>query len=439
MKKIAKGWKSKKEIPALLFSLAFGLLPFSSRAQDINQEPLPQEELPSTTPAVPITPPTTVDEADAMAKTLYGAPDVPAEEPPNPEGQPARPWKFTLHGEVIAAYDSNIFITRRNPKSNYVFNLSPGFTFSWGDWKAQQESFVVVDYTLTQLLFVENPKEDAIEQEAVVDGQWRLAHFSIALHSTFEDLTSPDIDIGARTRRRLFRTGVIDRYDISDATYVEANFYNNISDYTTRLSSVEWIGRFWFNYKPTEKLTTGAGLSIGRLDVQHSPGQTFEQVLGRVIYAPTEKLSFEGDGGLEFRQIEGSDRVSPVFNIAGSYKPWEATEIKVAAYRKVENSASVAADNYTITGFSVEGKRTLRSGLDFVLAGGFNHSDYNGTTGHNVPLRIDNYFFIRPSLRFELARRMHIELFYEYQQNASTNLSTAFDDTQAGVEFRYDY
>lgn len=391
-------------------------------------------------PAEPMAPPTTVEEADAMTATLY--PDdreIADPAPANSDGEPARPWKLTLHGGASVIYDSNIFIAPAHRQADLLTTLSSGLRFALGDWLAQQENFLVFDYTLSGLVFASHPSQDTVEQLAMLDAQWRRARFTFALQFRFQDLSSPNVDVGNRTRRRLYETALLNKYEISDKTYIEANLHSNVDDYSREISSTEWIGRFWFNYRSTPKLTFGAGTSVGHLDVEDSPGQTFGQLLVRTSYTATEKLSFEAYGGVEIRHLETGDRVFPVLNATAGYRPFEATEVTVSAYRKVENSALLAGENYTITGFTAEASRTVRAGCDFIFAGGYNHSDYSAASRRDATSRADSYYFVRPSLRFDVARRLHVEVFYLYQQNDSTYAPTAFQDTQAGALARFDY
>src|SRR5205823_4953526 len=146
----------------------------------------------------------------------------------------------------------------------------------------------------------------------------------------------PDIDVSERTKRRLYRTTTRAKYDLGDKTYLDADLQNRVADYVTHLSSTEWQTHFWFNYNWTQKVTVGTGISGGVLDVELSGEQTYEQALTRVTYAGTEKLSIEADGGVEFRQTnDNSNIVTPVFMLTATYRPFEATQLKLSASRHI--------------------------------------------------------------------------------------------------------
>ncbi len=434
------GWKPFRHfLRAGVAAAALAVMPCPVLAQsdEAAVEPMPQD--PSLVPPVPMAPPTTMEQADALADTLY--PDERAEDqvPASSQGVPTRPWKLTLHGSVSEVYDSNIFIASRHREADLVSTLSPGFKFTLGDWLEQKGNYVTLDYTLSGLIFADHSSQDAIEQEAALDAQWVQARFTFGLQFRFQDLTSPDIDVGDRTRRRIYETALLSKYEIREQVYVEANLYNVVSDYETRLSSYEWIGRFWLDYASTPKMTFGPGVSVGYLNVENSPSQTYERVLGRMTYSATDKLLFEADGGVEIRQAGHHDRVEPILNITGTYHPYEATELKLTASRKVQNSAALAGENYTFTGVDVEVSRTVRAGCDLVLGGGYGHSDYQPTESNRAREREDDYFFVKPSVRFLVAERLHVDFFYLYQENESTRGLSSFGDHQAGARIRFDY
>ena len=77
----------------------------------------------------------------------------------------------------------------------------------------------------------------------------------------------------------------------------------------------------WFTYQIAPKTKVSLGSRLGLVNVESSPTQTFEQLVGRVTYAPGAKLGFNADGGVEWRQFgrgRGGD-VFGVFNFSGTF------------------------------------------------------------------------------------------------------------------------
>ncbi len=72
------------------------------------------------------------------------------------------------------------------------------------------------------------------------------------------------------------------------------------------------------------------------------------------ITSSVERFRLTISGGLEFRQFGGGgDSVSPVYEIAGSYRPFENTIITIAGSRRTDSSASLAGQDYSETTMSL--------------------------------------------------------------------------------------
>src|SRR5258708_1708605 len=44
---------------------------------------------------------------------------------------------YVLHGELRAAYESNIFIREHNAEDDFIFTISPGIAVGWGEFKSE--------------------------------------------------------------------------------------------------------------------------------------------------------------------------------------------------------------------------------------------------------------------------------------------------------------
>src|SRR5207248_3591954 len=100
----------------------------------------------------------------------------------------------------------------------------------------------------------------------------------------------------------------------------------------------------------------------------------------------------------------GGDSVSPVYEIAGSYRPFENTNITIAGSRRTVSSASLAGQDYTDTNISVTFSQRLFSRLAFSLGVGYTNSDYLSATNGASTARSDDYFYIEPSIDLDVTR-----------------------------------
>src|SRR4029077_2548258 len=135
-----------------------------------------------------------------------------------------------------------------------------------------------------------------------------------------------------------------------------------ISDYETLISSQVASANLFINYVYSPKLVIGLGATGG---VNSSDGptsnETFEQMNVRANYIVSGKISLSISGGLEFRQFGGGNSISPVYEIAGTYRPFENVPLTLAGSRRTDISAALAGQDYSETSISLTFSQRLFS------------------------------------------------------------------------------
>src|SRR5207237_8084732 len=125
----------------------------------------------------------------------------------------------------------------------------------------------------------------------------------------------------------------------------------------------------------------------------------------RANYIVSGKISLNLSAGLEFRQFgRGGDSVSPVFEIAGTYRPFENMMITIAGSRRTNSSASLAGQDYSQTTISLTFSQRLFSRVTCSLGIGYTNSEYISATTGASTARSDDYFYIEPSIDLDLTR-----------------------------------
>jgi hypothetical protein len=384
-------------------------------------------------------PPTTPDEASALDQSLYGGDEALAEAAPEPTAQ-SRPWKFNLHASAGAYYDSNIFIAPTNKQSDYVTTVAVGGGLTLGDYTARLNNYLITDYTGTGEFFARHSNQNAFEQNASIEGQLVFAH--LTLHGDFEYVDSADgnIDIGARVRSETYTGLGSARYDFSDKTFLLATAQVTISHIDQYVGSNDERGGLSFNFLPDPSVTLGLGVTGGVLNVDDSGSQTYEQLLASVQLAATSKFTLQASAGVEDRQTPtNKGLVTPVFNLSGDYKPFEELDLTLTGYRRVVNSANYIGSDYIATGVTATAQYRLSARFDILLGAGYTNNDYRDVAAGNGISRDDNYFFVRPSIRYTASSYCNVELYYFYRDNRSTVGSSSFDETQAGIAVTFTY
>jgi opacity protein-like surface antigen len=188
-------------------------------------------------------------------------------------------------------------------------------------------------------------------------------------------------------------------------------------------------------------LTLGLGVTLGYVDVEDNPNQTFEQFLGRVIYEVAEKLSLNASFGGELRQYQGGvgDTFSPVWTVAGVYRVREGTALTLQANQQYRSSAHFGNQSYLRTGLRASVAQRVYRRVELTVSGLYYHSDYESTVSGVSSDRTDDSFLVSVGLNTQLWERWLVGVFYDYQDNQSTVPDFDYDRHRVGVRAAWTY
>src|SRR5207249_1500908 len=135
-------------------------------------------------------------------------------------------------------------------------------------------------------------------------------------------------DVGGPSRENTYTTTVNATYDLTGKLFLSGQISYAMHDYETLISSRQASANLFINYVYSPKLVIGLG-ATGGVNSSDGPAsdETFEQMNVRANYIVSGKISLSLSAGLEFRQFGDGDSVSPVYEMAGTYRPFENTII----------------------------------------------------------------------------------------------------------------
>jgi len=300
-------------------------------------------------------------------------------------------------------------------------------------------NFVLADYSGTYLFFLDNSEQNTYDQDALISAGWVGGKLSLGFQGKFQSLSSPDVDVGGRVRRYILSAGINANYELSGKTSIEANFSYTSTQYQGFIDSGEFQNEEWLNIQITPKLKIAPGLGFGMLTVQGSDNQPYARVLVRAVYEYSEKLSFNGRLGGEYRDVQhGSEfRNNPVFSLGVSYLPFDGTALSLSSYRLAEASALLAGADYTRTGVDIKVRQRFLQRLYLTLTGGYENLDYHAVSNDSPTNRNDNTIFGRAAVAVDFTRWGTAEVFYNYQRNSSNHPGNSFTDNQVGIELNF--
>jgi len=388
----------------------------------------------------PILPPTSADGADALNRRIYS-------QFANDElylahnASSSKSYTVLPHGALTGYYDDNITLSQTHRQADFAVAVEPGLAFGIGDLQAQQNNFLMADYTGRLTEYMDHSSADSYQQFASVRAQLVLAKLKLNTNFRFLDLDDVDIDSGARTSRRIFDTVQVASYEMSEKDFIELQGQNVVRDYQVGPGSVEWQGRALYNYRWDPKLTLGGGVAVGVLDTDGSTGQTYEQALLRALYDPTEKISIQAQGGVEAREFGGAvnDRLAPVIDLTCTYRPWLGASVNLNAYSRTVGSSASDNLDYTASGVDLSLAKELGVSWLATLKGGYENNSYFYTNIQTASPREDNFFYLNPSVQLRVTEHAKLEVFYNYRKNTSNNSERAFTDNQVGIRASFTY
>jgi hypothetical protein len=342
-----------------------------------------------------------------------------------------------------ATYDDNIRIRSINKQKDVVFSIAPGIAAVAGEQIEGEGKSVTIDYSPSFVFFIDHNELNTIDHAGHLNAVWGMAKLTLGLSQGFSLSSGTLVDAGNRIEQRVYTTALTSKYQIGEKTAVHVNAGQIFSDYDqvtnapTRLSGYRtWSNDDWFDYQLTGKITTGIGATLGYTDVDRNPNQTFEQALFRAAYLFTDKVDFSASVGCEWRQYHGGapDAFAPVFNVGGTYRPFEGTAISLEGHRRNQNSVILVDQNFISTGATVSLRQRMFERLTLSASGSYDNADYQAATTTTVATRSDDYYSVRVGMDVAIRERWTAGVFYQYRKDTSNDPSFNFNNNQVGFQ-----
>jgi hypothetical protein len=423
---------SNLALAASLFLGTLTLLPFSARGQTTETDTTVTS---GTEPPLP---------AGEISRPSH---EVQVEANGNPVNENFRRFRYSVGVTVREVYDDNINISSSNRVSDSFTVIEPGIHLGFGD-SAGGFNYLTFDYIASAYFFADQTQRNTVEHIIHLAAQHDFGHLILGLSQDVQILGGTSIsslsnttgaqantDVGAPSRVNIYTTTLNGTYDLTGKLFLSGQASYAISDYETLISSQVASGNLYINYVYSPKLVIGLGATGGVNSTDGSTSdETFEQMNVRANYIVSGKISLSISGGLEFRQFGGGgDSISPVYEITGTYRPFENTVITIAGSRRTVSSASLAGQDYSDTNISVTFSQRLFNRVTFSLGIGYQNLDYLSATTGASTARNDDYFYIEPSIDLDITRYWSIGFYYLYRQDSSTLALFSFYDNQFGV------
>jgi len=359
-------------------------------------------------------------------------------------------WKFATLLASSATYDDNIFIQPTDKKKDFYVNIDPTFAVGLGNFRDALASFAniphflvrtgeedlpwknfaYVSYTPDGIIFSKYHKENHLNHDARLAAQQERDLWTIKGDFHFQTESEPVIDVGHRINQTDYTADLNAAYALTGKLTGGSELYGRHSDYNGGFSSTDGRVAGYLDYQLAPKTAVGLAAAGGYLDVSHGASQPYEQALVQIKYLPTDKLSFNAQGGDEYRQYRSRvpNRSQLVFDVRGSYDPTDSTELTLRANRDTVASAEYSGEDIVESIYQASIRQRFLQRLYLSIAGGLDHNTYENNVATVTVSRRDDYYFYQTSLSCDVTQHGTVQLSYEHRENSSSLAAFKFTE-----------
>lgn len=361
-------------------------------------------------------------------------------EPKRDTSKPTRSQAFTAGVETSAEFNDNIFLSRENAEADFVFRLGLPLAYTRGR-EGEEGFYSVVGYTPTAVIYASNADANRVDHEGLLSFGWEGEKSALSYEGEVKRLGEASADVGNQFDRTEWKQAIRVAWKPREKVRLEASVGQDRFAYDdAALSDSEEIhAGLVAKYAWTPKTSFQVGYRGGRLSVEGSGDQDIHRFTAGMTWQPREKLRFDLTGGLDHRSFAAGSSTTPLLAATGTWTPREGTEFSLQGYRRVEASAFLPGENYTLTGASAALSQRLGRRWTATLEGGIEQADYRDTSGTGSSGREDTITFFRPALGYKFTDTLSLLFFLSLEQNDSNLASLGYDNLRGGVRLNYEF
>lgn len=306
-----------------------------------------------------------------------------------------------------------------------------------------------VDAGISMNYYTDKAMQDSLGYNVGINGSIPREDWVFGASAGFNSSETSQIETAEQTKQDDFGLGLSGVYGGQRRMTLELGINQDISLSDGFNDSYSWTTMNWLNYVVTP--TTTAGLGVGGGYTMLSAGdQSFatsgtdsvnEQLQGRIVWRPADKLSVSLSGGAQFQQFltdDGTESVvNPIGSISAGYSPVDGTSFSLSGSRTV--GTSITSDEYTETvSLSFGFQQRLLKRLFLRITPSYDFTEYRSNTDPTGPSnRSDEILSVHVSLSTVLFKKVNVSTFYTFTDNQSDDEFYAYESGQFGFQVGY--
>lgn len=345
-------------------------------------------------------------------------------------------------GAVLSvAYDSNIYLSRKNEVHDQLTRIGASVAYAKGDPKEGEGGFIKFAYQPTGVVYAENRDGNRVDQIAAMSTGWKWSSASLAYSVSAKNLGDATPDTGQQTDRLEFDHEVLAAWSPRQKITLELAAGSRDFKYSdpSLYDSSETFVRSAIRYAYSPKTQIGLAYQIGDLKVDGGNSQKLQQITADLAWQPREKIKINLKAGLEHRNSKSGSESNPLLDGKIEWSPRVGTQIYLSGYQRQQASAYYAGQNYESVGVSAGVSQRLGNHWSARVEAGKEKVDYSRVSGAGSAGRNDTIWFVRPALDYKLTDAFDVSIFYQISNDSSSDTDFGYRQQLAGIELNYKF
>jgi hypothetical protein len=344
------------------------------------------------------------------------------------------PFFASFQGSYALTYATGLRRSVNGDEATVEHRITPGITL--------QSRHLTLDYSPSLNYYSKGSYGDTVNHNASIRGNFGYNRWQFNLGYSLSIGSSPLVETARQTdyeRHNLFASA---GYQYSQKTSFSFTLSDSIQQ-TSGFNGAQTVSSMnWINYQIADRTVIGAGVGGGYSDVDNGSDMSFEQIQGRISWAPGDKFSISANGGIEIRQFlafnGAPDLVSPTMGAVAHYQLFKYTSLSLQANRGV--SASLFRDQITEhTEVSASVGQRFLGHLQFSLKGGIRKADYKSSSALFEANRSDDITFLTTALSTHFLKQGSVSVAYSRHENDSNEGGFSFTSNQYTFRIGYSF
>jgi len=323
--------------------------------------------------------------------------------------------RYGVTMSASAAYNNNINGSSTNPQGDLIFTLQPTFYLETG-----KKGTVQFLWSPSFLNYAKYKQYNSLNQTFVFSSRYRWTKLRVGLDASYIAQSGLFLNSQGQAEQKAIYAKMFAGYSLTKKTEVSLDFSATSTQSSPGGNQFQGTLTTAVDYKFSRKTTIGAALALSYASFSNGM-TTSESFLLRLLYNPTSKLVFKGEGGLQFRQSSSTgagassySAATTVVNLSLTYNPSSKTYVAMRLFRNVDMDGFSAGTQQITTGAeaSVAWRITRAARFQAGLAAG--RVENVATNGQNAGTY--NYTQVNLALSYMLGNDVNISLFDNLQQ-----------------------